>query len=536
MREYLAGRPDRRGLRSCTFTVIALFQAIYSGQTLAAEYSVKASVEVRETYSDNVNLAPAGSQRSSLVTQVVPRLSVNSTGGGRIRLNFDAGLDGALYAGGTGATANSRTNVRLGANATIEAIENFFFVDAKYTVQQANLSQFSAQSANSVNVNANSTEVRTYSVSPYFRGIFPGQIRYLLRYTETGTDSDATQVGSPTTRIWSANFSQPTALGPLGWAYDYTKNGSTTSRGLDNETASSRLTITYQVHSGLSVFARAGRETNNYSLTSQSSTTRGFGFDWKISPRTSVNGSRDTRFFGTSYAFNLNHRFPQSAFSAGLSRNITTSADTQLLGIGTITLPSAFQAIANDPALTRAFLTQFLPPAQADLIASLSDDQARAQLLLLLVNSGVAQLGTAQLPFLTQRIVVSKFANVSYSIHGKRNNVVLTAIRSTTESATSGQLIADDLNGATAIDSRTYSATWSHSLTPNSSMGATVTQTKSQAHGGNGQTTRLRLFNVFYTSRLGARTTGNVTLRHQDFDSTTDYKENAVIGTLNYSF
>lgn len=499
----------------------------------AASYRVNAGVNVTETYSDNINLAAAGAEKSAFVTQILPRISVNSTGGGRIRLNLDAGLDGALYSGGGG---NSRTNLRLGADARVEAIENFFFIDAKYSVQQTNLSLFSSQPVDNTSITGNRAEVRTFSVSPYFRGLLPGRISYELRYNFISTDTDATQIGSPHTSEWRFSLSQPTAVGPLGWAFNYTNRTTSSSAGTDRESTSYNGTITYQVDPTLRLFVRAGQETNNYS-NSQSSATRGLGFDWQVTPRTSLSANRDRRFFGSSYSLQFNHRFPQSAFSLGMTRSLTTSADLQLLNVQSLILPSAAAAVVNDPVATRQVLVQALPPAFAGLIASLSDAESRRLLIDLLLAQNIAQIGNAQVPFLTDRIVVSKSLNASYAIRGRRNNVVLSASRSESQSAsTTGAAGADDLSNATSVVSQSLSGTWNHSLTPAASLGATVTQTRSHTTGGTGLSSRHRLFNVYLSSRLGARSTGTVSVRHQTFDSATDYSENAVIGTLNYNF
>ncbi len=529
-------RSLRPGKRIAPLAAAVVFAAFGGGKAYAASYRVQSSVALTETYSDNINLAAAGAERSAFVTQVVPRLTINSTGGGRIRLNLDAGLDGALYAGSNGNNGGgTRTNLRLGADARVEAIENFFFVDAKYSVQQTNLSTFSAQSANSINTNGNSAEVRTLSVSPYIRGLLPGRVSYELRHSYTSTETAAAQIGSPHTNAWLLDLAQPTALGPLGWGFNYADSKTSSQQGRSSESSSYSVSLTYLVSAGLNLFARAGHETNNFS-SNQGSNTHGYGFDWQVSPRTSLSASRDQRFFGSSYSMQFNHRFPQSAFTLGLSRSLTTSPESQLLGIPILILPSAAASVVNDPLATRQVLTQSLPPAFAGLIASLSDAQARTLLIQQLLAQNIAQVGTAQLPFLTERIVVSKSLNASYAIRGVRNTVVLSANRSDSESATTGQTINDDLNGARSVVSQSLSGSWNHSLSPSSSLGATLTGTRSHTTGGTGLESRQRILNVYLSTRLGAKSTGTFTVRHQTFDSTTDFTENAVIGTLNYSF
>lgn len=536
-----SGKPAGKSSRASALGVSLAIGALAAGPAAGATYSVRSSIGLTETYSDNINLAAAGAKRSAWVTQILPNISINSTGGGRVKLNLTAGLDGAAYAGDGRSGAGSRTNLNLGADAKVEAVENFLFVDARAQVTQAGTSVVGARSFDNIHTAGNRAEVRTFSVSPYVRGMFRGNVAYELRHNFLTSDSDAQQLRSTRTSEWLLSVGQSNAFGPLGWGFNHSTRKTNLSARNAADTSSSVVSLTYAISPQLRVLVRGGRESNNFA-SRQDFTTRGVGFDWLPSERTSISGSRDERFFGSSYSLAFNHRMPMSAFSLSASRSISTAASLLLGNVPVALSAGQLAALGPNPsaAARRQVLLEAFPPALAGFIGSASD-AATAQLLQNIFASML--LGTNFLvstPFLTDRILISQGVQASFALRGVRNNVVLLASRSRTGSATSsGAGFTDDLQalGANAINANMFGVTFSHSLSPLTSLSVSATQTRTSADSAAANRSRHRLLNFGMTSALGARTSGSLNLRRADFDSTTtDYQENALIGTLNYAF
>ena len=61
--------------------------ALIACSAWAARWDVVPSVFVRETYTDNITLAPGALKQSEWVTQLIPGIAVTATGA---RLRFDA--------------------------------------------------------------------------------------------------------------------------------------------------------------------------------------------------------------------------------------------------------------------------------------------------------------------------------------------------------------------------------------------------------------------------------------------------------------
>lgn len=70
---------------------------------------------------------------------------------------------------------NNNTQNSLNAFGTLEAVENWLFIDASGNIYQQSISAFGAAPISpgvNTNVNSNITETSTYQVSPYIRGSF----------------------------------------------------------------------------------------------------------------------------------------------------------------------------------------------------------------------------------------------------------------------------------------------------------------------------------------------------------------------------
>lgn len=152
-----------------------------------------------ETATDNVGLSEKN-RESDWITDIAPGITINGRGD-RLKLNFDYRLHGLYYA-----NDSSRNNLQnsLNARGTLEALENLFFIDASALISQQNLSAFRGSTNSSVDTNDsdNTTETRTYHISPYFRGVLGSSTEYLLRYELSKTSSDESNAFGTQSRQW----------------------------------------------------------------------------------------------------------------------------------------------------------------------------------------------------------------------------------------------------------------------------------------------------------------------------------------------
>lgn len=482
-------------------------------------WSIIPSISANETFTDNVTFAPAGQERSDWVTEIKPRIQVRGIGA-RIKLELDYELQKFFYARNSNF---DRTQNALKGNATVEAIEKFFYVDARASISQQSTAPLKFQNVSAANFTTDRAEIRLFSLSPYIKGGLGNIANYEVRHniTQTSSDSGANNSISDTrTKEWIARASNRTPLANFGWALDYSNRNYTFGTS-EREFEQARATLLYQIDPQLKLFVYTGREKNDFAVGSQSFSSHGYGFDWRPTPRTQVSGQQDDRFFGKGYNYRFNHRTPLSAWSFGYSRDVSTSADQLQAEAPT----DAYTALFN----SAFFLAQYPDPA-------LRDVAVRAFLAL----NGLA--ATTNQTLLSNRVVLSRRLNGSFALIGARNTLTFTASRSESSSVSGTGLVggADIFSQSTSIKQRTLSAAWSHKISAVSTLNVTGTHTRSEGSAPVAQSSTHRLLNLTLTHRLGPKTLGSLGLRKAIFDAQggniTSYDEKALLGSLSLTF
>jgi hypothetical protein len=92
-------------------------------------WATESSITTRATLTNNANYGTTDVRAGDLILEVIPAFSFNREGG-RLRVNGSVALDGFVYVDGT--QVNSilpQANV----TASLEAVENLFFIDASWS-------------------------------------------------------------------------------------------------------------------------------------------------------------------------------------------------------------------------------------------------------------------------------------------------------------------------------------------------------------------------------------------------------------------
>ena len=69
------------------FFAVSIVAIVFSSRAISAEWQVSPSIELKETYSNNVTLASPGNEKSDYISQFNPGISIKSTGP---NIQFDA--------------------------------------------------------------------------------------------------------------------------------------------------------------------------------------------------------------------------------------------------------------------------------------------------------------------------------------------------------------------------------------------------------------------------------------------------------------
>lgn len=481
---------------------------------------IEPRLTLKETFTDNGSLSQSGGGgKADQITEISPGIRLQGRSA-RLKAYFDYSLSQIYYAQSSHA---DRTRNALTTTGTLEALENWLFVDFNGSISQQTISAFGTQSTSDASLNSNSTETTTYALSPYIQGRLGGGADYTMRYRWATTDTQSSRVSGNTVETWSANLRGDTGLASFGWALDATSSTADYSSGRRIEADRLYGTLIWRLDPQFRLRFTAGREADNYiTLDKESRSTHGYGFDWSPTTRTSISAFRDKRAFGNGHSFSFNHRTPSSAW------RFTDTRDIQLNSLaGTASLGTAYDLMY---ALT------------GSMVADPSDEGLRALLTTALLSAyGISPTSVISSGFLANQAFMQRKRELAFTLLGSRNSLTFMASQSRRESLSvqSLELLADDFRLANVINQRVFSVNWSHRLTAESTVNAVASKTDTSGNSSAAGTlhTTQKTLTVNFSTRLGAKTTASLGLRRAEFDSESNpYTENAVTGTLTTRF
>lgn len=465
-------------------------------------------LSISETLTDNVDLSPA--KRSDLITEISPGIRLHLQGA-RVRADLDYTLTGLVYA------QNSDSNEiqhALTAAGTLEAIDNWAFLDFGGSIDQQLLSAFGPQSVDNRSINANRSEVSTYRLSPYVRGQWHDLFNYEARYSRAASNRDA--ASDVTSVDSSVKLNGNTPFRGLGWSAAASRQKVDYSTGRLTEADLVDVGLSYALTPQLNVFVHGGRENQNYvSLEKENHSNTGFGVRWSPAPTTELSASRDQRFFGSAHNLSFTHRTPRTVWKFIDSRDLLVLPEqTGLFSLGTIfdLLFDQFATVEPDPFARTQLVNAFL------------------------LSNGVDPRTTVISNFLTSAVSLQRRQELSFALLGVRDTVTFLLSRGQRSRLDTLSTALDDLSTSSLIRQRGWSVNYAHRLTPVYSLAVLLSRQKASGTSSQDDST-LRALKVSVTGKVGPRAGVSVALRRVVFSANTSpYTENAITVTLNLLF
>lgn len=285
----------------------------------ATDWKFVPTLRLRESYSDNVDLAPPPLAKAAFISEVAPGVSIIGTGP-RLNLNLAYSLQKIIntHQGDT-------LNHQLHAAANAKLLDDWLFVDASSNISRYNVSAFGPQAIDDILQTDNQSTVQTNRISPFlshrFKGIANTELRYLYQTVSTGND-----LLSVKTDEFLLNASGDN--GGHGWNWDARYDE---KRIDDHDLVPVRISnvffsLHYPVSSKLNAFATTGYEKQGYTTTEQAQGSFwSVGMGWYPSSRNSVVVSGGRRFFGNTYALDASHRSRKATWVLNYNEDITTT-------------------------------------------------------------------------------------------------------------------------------------------------------------------------------------------------------------------
>lgn len=532
---------------------------LLSQQAIAADWKLTPSLDLEETYSDNIRLAPRGGEKSDWVTQVNPGVSLTGTGP-HLKAHVTYRMQNIFYANDS---SQRKTNHQLSAGATAELVNDFLFLDGNASISQQNISLFGPQAADNTNITGNRASVTTYSISPYLRHRFGEIASSELRYTH---DEVRTRVGGLSNSKGDSilfRLNSGPAFSRLGWGLHYNKQitGYSNNPTADTETLSGDLR--FSITSQFSLTATAGYEKYNYISTTGTKPedrfrTAGFSwtpstkisiqaskgiyetnnylstgtkpeerfwtarFSWTPTARTSIEASTGHKFFGKTHSLAASHRSHNTVWSLNYSEDITTT-HSQFLIPATINtanfLDQLWTPSIPDPVLRQQFIDSFIQ------------------------NNGLPTSLANSVNYLTNRIFLQKQLQASVALNSAKSTLILSAFDTLREAQTAQTM--DSLLFGTSnlvLNDNTKqiggNALWNWRFSPRTNINASTGYTKSRSIS-TGLTNNTRMMRLGMTSQFRPKLNGSVNLRRTLQHSNQiggGYQENAITASLLMQF
>lgn len=287
----------RKGTVKKKFLASLAFLASSGGEVAAFDWFIsRPTLNVEETYSDNIDLS-AENQRSALVTEVSPGISMRSTSSIN-RFNLDYRMQGLYNAGGDSGI-DIKNQLRF--DSQYQFLRNSLYMDTSSTISQQNVSNRRIASDN-ITGDSNSTTVTTFNISPYWtphlKSFADGIVR--VSYDRVSTSGGENALSNTDSFSQNIRLNSGSDFSRFTWFVAFNNRESYYDEGDDVKFQNSTAEIRTFLNREFSLFVRGGHSENQFQTTTDTNRNGFFytaGAQWRPSARFSVQaGYGNNRF------------------------------------------------------------------------------------------------------------------------------------------------------------------------------------------------------------------------------------------------
>ena len=500
---------ERRGALAAALLLLAQTTPAQTEGGAKRAISFVPHASAAATYTDNALLTDAN-RRSDLLLALTAGIRMTGQGS-RIKAYLDYGLTGQVY------TDRSRKNSfqnSLNTFGSVEAVDDFAFLDFNGSVTRQTISAFGVQTDASPISNANQTEVATLRLSPYVRGKLAGSANYEARLSWTGTDTGTAAASDARVADALVKLDGKIPSSPLAWSAEASRQAVKFTTGRATEADRLTGTLNYPVSHQFVVSLTGGRDSNNYTNAGkQSHSVVGAGFNWTPAPTTTVAANASKQSYGQAHSLSFEHRTPLTIWRVSDSKGVSTT-------------PGQLASPGRGPLYDQYFA--LLAPREPDPIK-------RAILVDTYLQTVRDQSGLPPAAYLTSAVLLQSRQDVSFVLLGVRDTITLLASRSNSRRLDTLTGAVDDFLNSTVIVQHGFSVGYAHRLTPQSAFNAIASAQRTTGSSAQPDS-NLRTVSLSLTTQLGSQSTASFGARRSVFDSSTPYTESALTGSLNVQF
>lgn len=498
----------------------AALLALLAAPAARAGWEFSPSVDLRETWTDNVTLAAAPNAHSAFITEATPGFALTHAGP-RLAVH----VSGALHyfaMSNQSAAARQRSTRQLAADAHATLIDQLLYVDGTAARSQQAISAFAPQINGNDYAGVNSTAVQSWRISPYLRHHFGASAIGELRYSRDSVDPGASKngFGHSVANTASASLDSGPAWQSFGWGLHYSRQQLQDSRAGESSAENALANARYRLTRSFALTASGGYDKYDYQALGGRSSGRNWsaGFAWNPSLRTSLEASVGKRYFGASHRLAALHRSRHTVWNISWDEAVTSSRQQFLLPATTDTATM----------LEGLFVPAFPDP-----------EQRRQAVEAYMRATGVPPTLAQSINYFSNRYVLQKSLLASVALSGSRSTLLLSAfsMRRTalSNAGSDGELLGSSLptlNDNTRQSGLNAQLNYKVSQRTGAHLGALWSRTTSLTTGVTGNNQALR---AGMTHQFGQKLDGLLELRHVCGSVgalSGGYRENAVAASL----
>lgn len=491
----------------------------YYSSASALNWTIRPSINLNEIYSDNIS-QDTTNERSALVTEVSPGISVNGTSS-ISRFDFNYRLQSLYNAGGD---AGLDLNQQLQMNTDYTLVNNKLFIDSSSSISQQNISNRRTVSDN-ISGGRNTTTVSTFRISPYwtphFKDYASGEFRVTYdRVSTSGGNSDLSKTNSLSQNI---NLRSGPAFSYVSWSISY--SNSTRSRSNSNSEdvnlQSANAEIRYAIARKFSVFMQARQSSNSFQSSSNNNNngvSYTFGGQWQPSQRFRLEAGVGNDYFVTVEITPFSRLHWITTYRNNDTGLITSSTWNTELDYNTRRSVWRFSYNEQTTTTQQLLLDQRIFNTE-DILGNPQDN---------IVNNQ-QQFNNPSLPTLTDEVFINKRGALSVSFNTAKSTLSANIFRTirTFEQTRNDQTVTG------------VSASWNWKFTRRSNLTFRSSWQKTESDGVNSFSDQRINASVRATRNILPRLNGNIEYRYTDQssdDNVNSYSENRISASLSYRF
>ncbi len=270
------------------------------GFVFALDWTVQPSIDVEQTFSDNVNLTAQNRQKAS-ITQVNPGISVraNST------INtFDLNYRMQNLFNNTATESDADINNQLQMDSSYQFVADKLYIETSSSISQQNTSNRRIASDNISSNDNSSATVYTLQTSPYWKAHFNSfaDAEFRATYDFVGTKSSESLLSKTHSVSENISLTSGSDFKRISWSASVNNSHRFNSESETIRFQDSQGELRYAIGQEFNVFAQVGHSSNSFNSNSDSNkngVSYTFGGQWKPSQRFSLEAGYGNNYFVT---------------------------------------------------------------------------------------------------------------------------------------------------------------------------------------------------------------------------------------------